>query len=331
MRRSLTILLSSAAVLSLIAGLTGAWAFGPTLGIALAKRPIFLLPPSPERYASTVLAMADRSALHADSPEYAAARAKALEAARSASSTEEVHAALDAALKAAGGKHSGIVGAEKRARYSTLAPAQDPAVEVAGGVVTATVPEFDGFTGNVQKYADTLGKGLDAALKAGACGAIVDLRGNGGGDMGPMVAGLSPLLPDGTALEFAARTHSSAVAVSGGSVTGGGTPTTVKGVGTYIVPTAVVVDAGTASSGEAAAIAFKGLPNTRFFGRATAGYASANLAFEMPDKALVMITVANDRDRTGAEYGDSPLVPDEESDDALTAARAWLASQHSCR
>ncbi len=330
MRRSLKVLLSSAAALVLVAGLTGAWALGPTLGIALAQRPLFLLPPSPERYASTVLEMADRSALHADSPEYAAARAKALEVARTAGSTAEVHAALDAALKAAGGKHSGIVDAEKRARYSKLTPAQDPSVEVAGGVLTATVPEFDGFTGNVQKYADALGKGLDTALRGGACGAIVDLRGNGGGDMGPMVAGLSPLLPDGTALEFAARTHSTPVTVSGGAVSGGGTPTKVEGVGTYIVPTAVLVDAGTASSGEAAAIAFKGLPNTRFFGRSTAGYASANLAFEMPDKALVMITVANDRDRAGEEYGDSPLVPDEESDDALTAARAWLASEHSC-
>lgn len=305
--------------------------YGPSYGIMVTGTPIFLVPPSPEKYATTVLEATDLLALNADSPEYADARARAVEASKSARDYSELYDPLKDALKAAGGKHSNLVSPQTRADVAEKSPLVDPTVTVDGGVVIATVPEFDGFTGDGQSYADSVAKGLDGALSAGACGAIVDLRGNGGGDMGPMLAGVSPLVPDGTALEFVGRSDTSPVIVSGGSASGGGTPTSVEGVGKYEVPVAVLIDEGTASSGEATALAFKGLGDARFFGRASAGYASANIAFEMPDGALVMITTAEDRDRTGMVYGDSPVTPDEESDDAMGAARAWLGSEYSCR
>lgn len=53
----------------------------------------------------------------------------------------------------------------------------------------------------------------------------------------------------------------------------------------------------------AIAIVFKGVEDTRFFGRPTASYASANTAFEMPDGALVMVASANDKDWNGVVYG----------------------------
>src|SRR5699024_11307164 len=50
---------------------------------------------------------------------------------------------------------------------------------------------------------------------------VVDLRGNGGGDMGPMLAGLSPLLPDGDALFFHSAMGDSPETVDGTSTSGG--------------------------------------------------------------------------------------------------------------
>lgn len=330
MRKRLLVAFSSLLALVLVGLMAIAWGFGPRLGIALTGRPFFLLPPSPERYAETILEVADHQAIHADSDEYLAARERALAVAKDASSTAEVHDALEAALEAAGGKHSGILNAVEREEWAQSDPAPSPGVTVLGAIAIATVPAFDGFASDGRLYAETLGRGLDSALSGPATCAVVDLRGNGGGDMGPMLAGVSPLLPDGTALEFESAHGTTPVTITGSAVAGGGTPTSVDGVRKHLVPTAILINAGTGSSGEATAIAFKGVEGTRFFGRPTAGYASANIAFEMPDGALVMVTSANDKDRNSVVYGDNPLIPDEQTDDALEAAKAWLAAEHGC-
>lgn len=305
--------------------------YGPSYGIMLTGTPLFLVAPSPQKYATTVLDATDLFALDADSPEYADARARAVEASKSATDYSDLHEPLKEALKAAGGKHSNFVSPQTRADVAEKSPLVDPTVTVDGGVAIAIVPEFDSYEGDPEKYANILAKGLDGAVSGGACGAVIDLRGNGGGDMGPMLAGLSPLLPDGMALEFVGKHSVTPVIISGASVTGGGTPTGVEGVGKYTVPVAVLTDGDTASSGEATALAFKGLADARSFGAPTAGYASANMSFLMPDGALVMITSAYDRDREGTTYGDDPIAPDEQADDALSAARAWLSAEYGCR
>ncbi|WIM72527.1 hypothetical protein QP028_00360 [Corynebacterium suedekumii] len=86
-----------------------------------------------------------------------------------------------------------------------------------GSVVVATVPAHN-QAHDPQAYADTLALGLTDGDDV--CGAVVDLRGNTGGDMGPMVAGLSPLLPDGVALRFVAGENSSPVVVEGNKCPG---------------------------------------------------------------------------------------------------------------
>ena len=179
-----------------------------------------------------------------------------------------------------------------------------------------------------QHYADTLAKGLTAARDSGACGAVVDLRGNDGGDMGPMLAGVSPLLPDGTALEFVSNAYSSPVTIEGNGVRGGGSPTTTSG-GKWDAPVAVLVDGDTASSAEATMLAFRGLDNSRSFGAPTAGYASANMVYDFPDGSALMLTIAKDKARTGEVFSEDPIQPDEPGGE--DAALAWLAAEHSCK
>ncbi|MFI5505589.1 S41 family peptidase [Corynebacterium kutscheri] len=176
---------------------------------------------------------------------------------------------------------------------------------------------------DIQSYADTLTQGL---IKHARCGAIVDLRGNGGGDMGPMVAGLSPLLPDGEVLSFVSRQSTSPVIVEGNSVTGGGTALSTQG-GKLDIPVAVLVDDQTASSGEATMLAFRGLENSRSFGQPTAGYASGNVVIDLYDGATLMITFSKDKARTGEEFSEDPIEPDVRSDSAEQDAIAWLADK----
>ncbi|MHA2787615.1 S41 family peptidase [Corynebacterium sp. S7] len=319
---------TSLAVLAVIVAVA-AYFLGPTVG-AMFGRPFFMGHVTPERYASSILTVADNQGYYANSAEYSQARDRAVEAARTANTLDEIYTPLKEALKAAGGKHSNLITPTEVEEYNKENPAQSPEVLHNGTIATATVPAFDGFSGQQQAYADTLAAGLNDAVDSGICGVVVDLRGNTGGDMGPMVGGLTSLLPDGTALEFATPNYSTPVTIEGNSVKGGGSPVTVNNYGKYNLPVAVLVDKRTASSGEATMLAFRGLEYSRSFGQPTAGYASANIAFEMPDGAQVLLTTSYDRDRTGQTHGDDPVAPDEVTEDPEAAAREWLQAEYGC-
>src|SRR5690606_26718511 len=72
-----------------------------------------------------------------------------------------------------------------------------------GGVAYLTIPGFAGGTHMQQvEFAESL-QSLIGSLddeSAGACGWIVDLRRNSGGNLWPMVLGVGPLLGDGDAV-----------------------------------------------------------------------------------------------------------------------------------
>ncbi|WP_244311015.1 S41 family peptidase [Corynebacterium hindlerae] len=314
-------ILLSVVALFTIAAAIGGYLYGPMLTGITTGKIRYLVKPSPERYAKDALAIVETLAINADSPEFAQAKDAALEAATTAKSFEDTYEPLRAALKAGGGKHSNFL-APGDNEPSTVDSAEMPAVEKRGELVYLKLPALSrGEAG--QTYATILTDGIHEHAR---CGAIIDLRGNGGGDMGPMLGGLSPLLPNGTALEFVSRTATTQVTVEGNGVKGGGTPTTTHG-GKQDVPTAVLTDADTASSGEATMLAFRGLPNSRSFGAPTAGYASANVVIDLYDGAGLMITTAKDRARTGEDFSDDPIQPDVTTEDPEADAAAWLRQQ----
>ena len=158
---------------------------------------------------------------------------------------------------------------------------------------------------------------------------VVDLRENGGGDMGPMIAGLSPLLPDGVVTSFVFGSRTSDVTLEDGEVCGGGTPTSVGPRPKLDAPVAVLTSSGTASSGEQALLAFRGLENARVFGEATAGYASVNEQIPLDTGRTMVLTVGTSRARTGEDFGETPIAPDVETppQEAPAAAAAWIASR----
>jgi hypothetical protein len=164
-------------------------------------------------------------------------------------------------------------------------------------------------------------------------GWIVDLRGNGGGNMWPMLAGLGPVLgtgvlgwfldPDGGASAWEYR---NGAAWSGGvMVQPVDDPYTLRRPNPKV---AVLVDNGVASSGEATFIAFRGRAATRSFGVATCGVSTANQGFRLSDGALLNLTVAVMADRARTPYGEQ-VVPDEIVDGTTAVvhrAVAWLRS-----
>src|ERR1700761_3679910 len=177
-------------------------------------------------------------------------------------------------------------------------------------------------------------------------GWIVDLRGNTGGNMWPMLAGIGPILGDGSVGSFVANDGNVSWFYQDGK-TGTRNPAGLETVSLTlqeepvlqtpsVAPVAVLVDNSTASSAEAITIAFHGRPATRSFGSRTAGKSTAVQPFKLDDGAELYLTTAIDADRSGKAYPDgftpdevipynSSSVPLEGNDAVLQAAQKWLA------
>jgi carboxyl-terminal processing protease len=207
-------------------------------------------------------------------------------------------------------------------------------------VVTKGFPENDrqfiAFETRLQRIVADLDRSHPA-------GWIVDLRGNVGGNMWPMLAGIGPLLGEGDDLGefFTLDSHSTwkyRDGVAAEIENGKENPYPAVAGAPYkltVTPNvAVLVDRRTGSSGEAIAIAFRGRPKTRFFGEHTQGASTANDVVKLSDGASMWLTIGVDADRTGKKYlegfgpdqeillGDQ-ILPDDQ-DPVLLGALRWL-------
>ncbi len=176
-------------------------------------------------------------------------------------------------------------------------------------------------------------------------GWIVDLRGNTGGNMWPMLTGIGPILGEGAIGAFVAPDNNVTWFYKNGEA-GTRNPAGLETVSLTLqdgsslpaanTPVAVLVDNGTTSSAEAVSIAFHGRAGTRFFGTHTAGKSTAVQPFKLDDGAELYLTTAIDADRTGKAFPDG-LTPDEafpavgsmpleSNDPVVQAAQTWLVA-----
>lgn len=186
---------------------------------------------------------------------------------------------------------------------------------------------------------------LQATIRAQAedvhCGWIVDLRDNQGGNMWPMLLGAGPLLQvgdgddTGTVGYFWDGAEPQPWRYYNGSLWIGDAERLSAGAAAYTLdrPTAaVLVSERTASSGEAIVLAFRGQPNSRSFGRATAGYSTGNTPVTLVDGSTLLLTgvVMQDRHRAGDGRRIIPDVTATDANDALRLAQQWLLQQPAC-
>lgn len=220
----------------------------------------------------------------------------------------------------------------------TLAIAPDRDAEL------ITVTAVSGFDDRAAAYGAALFRSVaDAGPRT--CGYVLDLRGNTGGNVWPMLLGLSGLLgdgPQGRGEDAAGRVEDYATLKEGSAVV-----LAEQGRGLTIMaiegwrpiprlmgaPVALLLDGATASSGEGVAVAFAGRAATRSFGVTSYGVASSNEGYGLADGTNVVVTTSMMMDRNGRTYPDG-LSPDERvegvGEEPVTAARAWLATQAAC-
>ncbi|MBU6452798.1 MAG: peptidase S41 [Cyanobacteria bacterium REEB67] len=195
-----------------------------------------------------------------------------------------------------------------------------------------------------KSFARSLQQEIALATQHGPVGWIVDLRGNTGGNMWPMIAGVGPLLGASTLgyfeypkikIAWYYENGKSGVINLRGKLTNFELETSLADLPN--VPVVVLIDGATASSGEALAISFKGRANTCFIGETTRGLSTNNESIRLSDGATLVLTTSGEADRDGVSY-DHGIAPDSKidqgqilfgakEDPGILAAIDWLDSR----
>ena len=304
-------------IIIIAAALAVVMKYGPTFGF-------YLVPPSAETYGKNALSTIDKNGIFAGNDEWKSTYNECLKMIENAKSYDDTYDAIRKALSVGGGKHSMLMTKSESQDTTESYDEVLPTVSLDGDIAIIKLPDFLGTAEAGQKYAkvaeDFIHENRDKIK-----GVVLDLRGNTGGDMGPMATAVSSLLPDGELVYYHYRSYDVPVTLKNGVVSNAGT----GGKSLYPeeklnVPVAILTDDMTASSGEALALCFRGLENTRTFGAPTAGYTSVNMLYNMYDGAQMYLTVAFDKARTGEIFKETSIEPDVATDSPLEAALEWL-------
>jgi carboxyl-terminal processing protease len=297
-------------------------------------------------YLNEALDLMQEYSINKETIEWDALRDRTYHRASGAQRISDTYQAIQHALADLGTNHSYLMTPEQVALMEdgTLV-ASIPGPEgrfIEGNLGYIYLPSWAGTRESADKHATAVQEIVRELDAQNPCGWILDLRENNGGAMWPMLAGIGPVLgdglvgyaiaPDGSTDEFSYR--------DGQAFYNDQVETEVLGQAYYLsepLPfVAVLTGPSTCSSGEAITIAFRGRPNTRSFGKATAGLSTGTREIELSDGAWLILAINTFADRTGQAYG-YKVIPDkivhqagDQDDPTLQAAVAWLLLQPAC-
>lgn len=283
-------------VVALLLAVVAAFHFFGTQIRLLTGRPLYLIPPSPVALAEEAIYCMNLQGLYAEGDAWQQAKETLRKEAEAAESREAVYDAIDRAAKVAGGKHSAYYAHEK----VEALPFERPTAKIQDDVLVLHLPGFMGTAAEGKIYAKILSDAIEAG---GYRRIVVDLTDNDGGNMYPMLAGLSATLDDGVLFRFRDRHEQTPDVEIGKANIPGAEKKSVD------VPVEVQIGPGTASSGEMVALAYKGADNATLTGEPTAGYNTANILIPLYESDL-QLTTSKTVDREGEVWEDRPIPPD---------------------
>jgi hypothetical protein len=212
---------------------------------------------------------------------------------------------------------------------------RNPLFEIRPAFAGITTIRIHGWTGSntaASSAIEQFDQEFSAAQTHAACGVILDFSKNTGGNMWPMLLGLSPFLTEGALGAFQdaqggierIEKKSAAIWVDGQrkqlNQTLGATFQFDQ------EPIAIVVGSQTASSGEIVPILFQTQANVRIFGNKTAGVATANRRFALPNGGQLNLTTAVTLNRARQMF-ERHLTPDVITTTPLKAASDWILAK----
>jgi carboxyl-terminal processing protease len=289
--------------------------------------------PEAREYLEHALGLMQAQALNRHNVDWAAVRATAYQQAAGAQHPRDTYRAIAVALAALEDGHSRFVPpiSELPPEFQMMAasrPRPEPeARQLDGRAAYVAVPGFSGP--GADEFAERI---LDLVFEVDGpdvCGWIVDVRGNTGGNMWPMLQGLSPILGEGVTGYFVTPEDEWTAWEIDSDLAAG------RKLARERVAVAVLHGGETVSSGEAVVVALRGRPETKSFGQSTGGLSTANRTITLSDGATLLLTVSRFADRHRNVYGEA-IEPDEfvhadtPEEQLLEAARAWLLRQAAC-
>ncbi|MEO0789538.1 MAG: S41 family peptidase [Bacteroidota bacterium] len=306
-----------------------------------------------------VLAFADEiidtiaeNSLFRDSLDIPSLRSRLYQMASGISQTEDLNNAVGTILRLID-NHSFILSSEQVQAWQNQSGASEdstsgspsPLPDLRGHMLDKRVayirmPGFSsGDSTQLVHFADSLQRLIAELDKPDLAGWVLDLRGNTGGNCWPMLAGIGPILGDGTCGFFDDGENQQAWSYDDGSSFAGENKVVSVSREPYIPFTpnpkvAVLIGPRTASSGEVTAIAFANRPNTVLLGNPTGGFTTGNRSFSLSNGSLLFLATSVYADRSGQLYPER-IFPNEEvfiygdsmsSEDLIEAARSWIVS-----
>ncbi|MBR5638639.1 MAG: S41 family peptidase [Muribaculaceae bacterium] len=266
----------------------------------------------------------DAYGLFATGAEWEKAKSEAL--ASNPETFDESQIIVRKALQVAGGKHSRLVVNSQsettevvNSKSGTTASVPMPTVTLRNdGILVVKLPAFNLTGQKAIEYAQTV---LDA-IPADLHGVVIDLRGNAGGNMYPMLAAVHRFIPGEVVFAFKSRNRFYYVPVYG--VTNN---VNIPRMDYIDCPVAILMDSYTASSGEMVVLAFWGLDNVRTFGTNSAGYTTGNSTYELPQNSRLILTTSSVVTRNGKEFCNNCIEPNVRTSQPLEDALEWLKQQ----
>ncbi len=246
----------------------------------------------------------------------------------------DTYPAIRLALTLLGDNHSSLItpGGSYVQGDRTIVCSDGPPASVPANAQIGYV-KVSGFSGSgteATNFAQAIQASIKQADTDSIRGWIVDIRGNTGGNIWPMLAGIGPILGEGIGGYFifpsgdaSPWSYEKGVAKIGQTeLVKLTTPYTLRKANPKV---AVLINVVTASAGEAIAISFRGRANTRSFGAPTCGISSVNSGMILSDGAILNLTQGTMADRSKTLYG-KQVQPDETaySSVAVDKAVAWL-------
>jgi hypothetical protein len=318
-----------------------------------------LPPPSPAaaRYVERALAIIEQSSVNRELIDWRAFKSAVFEQARGADSVAASHLAVRFAMSRLADGHSYFMAPRQmtaiadepvgnaRTGREPVAPRSE---QLTPSIGYLRLPGFAGGTHLDQvEFATGLQQQIAALDESETCGFVLDLRGNSGGNLWPMLLGLGPWLGDGN-VALAIDPSGARTPVwyrDGKAGLGDAVQLRVRGephrLRNLEAPIAVLTDRSTASAAEIIAGALGARSETRRFGASTRGAVTGTRVFPLTDGAALVLAVTHTSDRNGHVY-EGPLDPDEvvEAQDrglalgdqpVVRAALAWLELRRACR
>ena len=290
--------------------------------------------PTAKKYLDEVIAILQANSINRKTVDWVDFKQKVYKQAAGANSIEEIYPSVEFALTALSDKHSFFSPNKNNDKGNGQEPTIYQDEQVPDDIGYIRIPWFVGNQEKKDQYVNKLQTQIRERDKSELKGWIVDLRGNLGGNMWPMLVGIGPVLGEGVVGNFVDPDNNKQVWRYERGKVFLDDEMLLEAKEYYRLKTespivAVLTDTITASSGEAVTVAFRGRSHSRSFGSRTYGVSSGNQPFYLSNGSVIWLTTVVFADRKMKKYGQS-IEPDEKLDSKKIIARSvhWIRKEY---